>query len=158
MPLSHTLLRQWVSYNPESGIFRWLIDGPRSVGRIGTIATHDHPKGYLCIRLPDDKYLAHRLAFLYMTGEWPKEQVDHIDRNKKNNAWGNLRDISGTQNLYNSRLLWGHNRSGVKGVMFYDDEWWAYIKNHGTQHILGKFATKAEAIRARRSAEVRYYE
>ena len=74
-------------------------------------------KGYVYIVINKKKYLAHRLAFFYMTGSFPEKEVDHKDGNKDNNAWNNLREATPRQNMAN-RLASKRSKTGVKGVSF----------------------------------------
>jgi hypothetical protein len=90
-----------LDYNPATGIFTHKVNYPGIGGKIGKVAGHLNNKGYICIGLGGKSYKAHRLAFLYMTGSFPEEQVDHIDGNKANNRWENLRKASSFQNMQN---------------------------------------------------------
>jgi hypothetical protein len=99
-------LRELLTYEPETGLFY-----DRDGARVATSAS----KGYLQIRLDGRQYLAHRIAWLYMTGEWPPHEIDHWDLDRGNNRWNNLR--SATQILNNAnRRVRPNNRLGIKGV------------------------------------------
>lgn len=80
--LTQSELKNKLTYNPETGLF----------GRKNKIAGSLRPNGYIQIGINKKLFRAHRLAFLYMTGEWPKSDVDHIDMDRKNNKWANLRE------------------------------------------------------------------
>lgn len=82
----------------------------------GEIAGSINRDGYVLIRVYRKLYLAHRLAWLYMTGKEPKNLVDHIDRNPGNNKWDNLREATYSQNEMNRGPAYC-NRTGIKGVM-----------------------------------------
>ncbi|GAP37378.1 endonuclease, HNH family [Piscinibacter sakaiensis] len=104
-------------------------------------------------------YVAARLAWLYMHGEWPEHQIDHRDRDRLNDAASNLRSATGKQNCEN-RGTRADNRSGVPGVHHrpeYTRPWLAKIGHEGRQIHIGTFATKDEAVAARRAAERRYF-
>jgi|SRR5262249_13953776 len=83
-------LREVLSYDPETGTFTWRVSGG---GRrtSGVAGHHDRAwKGYVCIAVDGRKYRAQRLAFLYMTGDWPPAQIDHINGDTSDNRWANL--------------------------------------------------------------------
>jgi hypothetical protein len=96
-------LKELLSYDPETGIFKWL-PRPRS-SRIKYEAGHKMTNGYITIRIKNKQYLAHRLAFLYMTGKFPDKCVDHIDRVRDNNRWDNLREVTPQENSFNRRSI-----------------------------------------------------
>lgn len=88
-------------YCPDTGIFRWKIKVSRK-NNIGAIAGHLHRKtGYIRIIIKGKQYRANRLAWLYMTGEWPKNQVDHKNKVRHDNIWLNLRDLTNRENCNN---------------------------------------------------------
>jgi hypothetical protein len=96
--------------------------------------------GYRHICIDGCTYKAHRLAYLYMTGEWPKDQIDHINMDKNDNRWGNLRAATRSQNMANTRAR-TDNISGFKGVVWMkrQHEWAARIGVNGKQIHLGYF-------------------
>lgn len=108
--------------------------------------------GYWRIYLMRKSWLAHRLIWAIQTGEMPKTDIDHIDRNRANNAWANLRLASRSQNCMN-RSLRSDNRSGVTGVTWHAcGMWQAEITKHGRKQYLGLFKTVPEAAAARIAA------
>jgi HNH endonuclease/AP2 domain len=136
-------LRRVLNYNPNTGEFTWLI--ARRASEVGTRAGCIRADGYSQIGIGGSRYLAHRLAWLYMKGVWPSEQIDQIDRNRSNNSWLNLRPATNTQNQGNRLAV-----SGIRGVYFDKgcQKWRAqiFIDNH-PKH-LGVFATANEAREA----------
>jgi hypothetical protein len=147
-------LKSLLTYNPDTGEFRWATDqGAR--GKLGDIAGTFTPKGYRYIRINRRGYMAHRLAWLYMVGSWPDAQVDHINRVKDDNRWANLRAATNTENAQNQPVR-RTNKSGVTGVHFYPryKKWCASITADGKKVFLGYFAAKHEAIAARKAAEI----
>ena len=108
-------LKELVDYDSETGIFTWKPRKWAYGAKAGTEAGWRDWKGYVIITLDRVNYRAHRLAWLYMTGEWPSQDVDHKDRNKANNRWINLREATRSQNMGNQSLR-DCNTSGVKGV------------------------------------------
>ena len=94
-------LRHLLLYLPETGGWFWLNPPNHNTRLLGCSAGTRHSDGYLMIRIRGKAYYSHRLAFLYMTGEWPLEEVDHIDRNPYNDAWVNLRKATSSLNKWN---------------------------------------------------------
>ncbi len=138
-------LRRVLDYNPETGLFtRRCNVGKR--WKIGDKAGSPHNHGYVQIAVDGRKFLAHRLAWLWMTGEWPTFQIDHIDTNRANNQWANLRQASQSQNLMNSSCHYD-NSSGIKGVSWSEErqKWVAQIRIAGKNRQLGRFNSKQEA-------------
>jgi hypothetical protein len=129
-----------------------------NIYRDGAVATTAHSKGYLKVSFQGNKYLAHRLAWFLHYGKWPESQLDHINRNKTDNRIENLREATGSQNLFN-RAEQSNNKSGKSGVFWYERKkrWIAYIKKCGTRINLGSFERFEDALSARLSAELRLY-
>ncbi|WP_208454895.1 HNH endonuclease [Burkholderia gladioli] len=125
-----------LSYDPSTGVFRNLVDRHWS-SKAGDIAGFEERHGYVKISIAGHKYYAHRLAWLFMTGEWPSDQVDHIDGNRSNNAWANLRECSNALNQANRRCT---SRVGLKGVTLHSDgKWMAQIMVGKRRIYLGLF-------------------
>lgn len=120
-PLTAEKLRALLIYDPETGVFIRISNthkGRWKSGRTaGYVRTSGVKTGYVCIGIGQVEYLAHRLAFLFMTGEWPKQDVDHIDSDTGNNRWVNLRDVSRKVNMQNVRgPTKGNKSTGLLGV------------------------------------------
>lgn len=129
-------LRELLSYDSVTGIFTNLVDR-RRCGKSGDTAGSINGRlGYVQIGIDGRRYYAHRLAWFYMTGEWP-DQIDHIDRNRAHNAWSNLRECSNSQNQANRRAT---SSEGLKGVTWHDCGKWMAQINVSSRHIyLGLF-------------------
>jgi hypothetical protein len=138
-------LREVLSYDSATGIFRWKIK-PRPQSEVGDIAGTRHNQGYWHIRVLGQHYLAHRLAWLYMTGEWPEALVDHRDRNRSNNAWLNLRAATKSQNAANSAAH-ADSISGIKGVRWHEGhrKWDVTVCVNGVRTCHGRFDDLDEA-------------
>lgn len=147
MSLSATRLRELLLYDPETGEFTWRVT--RSTVRAGDRAGSDGGKGYWIIQVDGRLYGRNRLAFLYMTGEWPANLADHINGVSLDDRWANLRSATQSQNLANSRRPIT-NTSGFKGVSSYrrTRRWQARIKVNGKDKYLGLFASAEEAHRS----------
>lgn len=126
-------LKAHVSYCPETGDFvRKLPTGLR-----GRVTGHQQSCGYIQIVIDRKYYYAHRLAWLFVTGSWPKSQIDHIDGDRKNNRFSNLREASNSENQQNTKLR-SDNTSGFPGVSWSKkaNQWKAKITIEGRQkHI-----------------------
>lgn len=144
-------LRTVLDYDPDTGIFRWRYRSDRAQNwnsrRAGKPAGGlDGQFGYITIRIDYQLFQAHRLAWLYMTGEWPSHMVDHRDANPGNNAWENLRAADRSRNMMNQRKP-PKNTSGFKGVSRVrgTNKWCAQIGANGKNHYLGIFTTPEAA-------------
>ena len=150
-------LRELLHYDPETGIFTRKVSTSNSV-KVGDITGCPSGPGYLLISVRSRRYQAHRLAWLYVYGEWPKDQLDHINRIRTDNRIANLRDVTQKQNHQN-RSKPSNNTSGHTGVYWdkRDSKWRAEIK-HNQKHIyLGYFTDIEEAVAARKAAEKFYW-
>ncbi len=150
-------LRSLLSYSPDTGAWTWLVDVKtgRGNGRLhmaagSTAGALASPKGYRKIGIDGRSYWAHRLAFLWMTGEWPAKHVDHIDGDGSNDAWLNLRDVSRSTNMQNMRRARCDSATGVLGVTFNKrrQKWIAQITSGGKNKGLGYFDTADSAHQA----------
>lgn len=140
-------LRSILAYDPTAGDFRWKAYRGR-LARIGDQAGFTRPDGYVQIKVLGRAYMAHRLAWLHMTGAWPKHEVDHINGVICDNRWVNLRDVRHDVNSQNRRSAHRNNKSGLIGVSPYKDRFQANISASGRRQFLGIFATREEAFRA----------
>jgi hypothetical protein len=153
-------------YHPEEGVLRWR---PRHTGSpydaqwngryAGTVAGHTNKVGYVVITFEKKyKFLAHRLIWFYVHGEWPRKLLDHRDNVKSNNRLDNLREATTAQNGWNQKAR-RHNRSGVKGVCWDKSKrlWIAHIMARRHVKNLGRFRTKREAVQARKLAAQKYH-
>lgn len=142
-----------INYDPESGEFTCRNphkQGPAKIGsKAGTIkhcGTIGRKRSYLYIHFGKKWYRAHRLAWLYMTGEFPEEQIDHINTDTLDNRFCNLRKASQQQNNYNQNLNI-RNTSGVKGVSWDKTRglWMARTSVNGKSVNLGRFTDIEDA-------------
>jgi len=141
-------LKKILNYNPDTGIFTWLIRPSQSV-RSGSIAGHIEVSGYSRIRINKKMHSSHRLAFLYMLGYFPKNYADHINGNRSDNRWSNLREATRQQNQCNQKLS-SRNTSGYKGVVWVEkrNKWRAMISMFGTMKHIGHYDNVLDAAKA----------
>jgi len=153
-------LKERLDYSPETGIFVWretfsgMCRKGWPAGRQGT----GKAAGYMRINVDGVEYKAHRLAWFYVTGEWPKGQLDHINMVGTDNRLANLRECTQSQNKANSRV-YKNSKSGVKGVTWRKDRncWQACIQKDGKQKHLGFFGDINSAASAyKKAAEAMY--
>lgn len=140
----------------EGGLFWRVRTSSRAAA--GSEAGCKRRDGYVVIGIRGRMYLAHRLAWLLHYGAWPPEEVDHKDGNPNNNAIGNLRLASHSENGCNKKMQ-PNNTSGVTGVTWHarDKKWQAQIKRNGRMLYLGHFAKLADAVHARQLAEMQLF-
>jgi hypothetical protein len=132
-------LRRILDYNFITGEFRWRPRPNLSV-RKWSLAGGINGDGYIEIKISRKRYLAHRLAWLYMTGEWPPIIIDHANGIQINNTWINIRAATISQNRCNSKRGPG-NKSGYKGVTWSkrSKKWMAQIGWERKTFYLGVF-------------------
>jgi hypothetical protein len=109
------IVREMLDYDPETGVLKWRVRPSQGV-RAGSATGCLREDGYLGVRIRMQTHLAHRLAWLWMTGDWPPSghEIDHINTNRADNRWGNLRLATRSQNRMNSAGVLG--RELPKGV------------------------------------------
>jgi len=144
--LSAEELRSVVYYDRTTGAFTWIKSNnqKRGLPQAGNLT----PNNYMRIRVCKRSYMAHRLAWLYVYGEWPKDRVDHIDGNRSNNRIENLREATDWQNAANKKVK-SDNRLGIKGVELHEcGKFRARIFIDGKHKHLGLFETAEMAADA----------
>ena len=154
--LTQQRLRELLSYDPETGDFRWLVS--RGKVRVGGVAGTPNAKGHLQIRIDGVKYYAHRLAWLWAYGVWPLDQIDHVNAVKDDNRLSNLRAASHAENARN-RGAQKNNSSGLKCVYQRKDagKWQASIRLDGKLKHLGTFTSAESASAAYAAAAHKYH-
>lgn len=146
-------LKELFIYNSDSGIFtRRISTGRHNRHKAGEIA--GTKSNYWHMFVDGQRFVAHRLAWVYVYGKEPLNDLDHINQNKLDNRIVNLREATRQQNMQNVTLH-KHNRSGFKGVAWHTTrkKWRAYIFNGYKQTHLGLFETIEQAVQARKAAE-----
>lgn len=137
-------LKQILDYNPDTGVFTWKISLSKNVP-IGQIAGYRRPDGYIQVGILGKSWLAHRLAWLWVYGEFPSLDVDHIDGDPSNNKIENLRVVPHINNQQNQRRASKNNKSGFLGVSKDKYSFRAKICVNKKIVCLGSFKTPEEA-------------
>ena len=144
--ITHHRLKELLSYDPDTGLFKRSI----STGRHGChkkgafVGCHCKHHGYIFIRLDGVLYRAHRLVWLYVHGEFPIADIDHINGIRHDNRLCNLRDVTRSENLQNT--LKAKGESGLRGAYTHKNgRWRSSISVDGVEKKLGWFATAEEA-------------
>ena len=156
--LSLERLHDVVSYDPDTGIFRWRKVTSNRV-KIGDVCGQLDRHGHRSINIDGLRYMAHRLAWFYVHGIWPVEEIDHINRIKDDNRISNLRDCTRTQNNRNVGIK-RHNKVGLKGVSRHSQcrhKFVAQITIGGRPKYLGIFDTPEEAHETYKEASMIYH-
>lgn len=152
-------LKELLHYDPNTGVFTWRIAlGSRSAGSAAGCVWKGKCNKYIHVRIDRKLYYGQILAWLYMTGGYPPDEVDHKDGDGLNNRWKNLRPASRFENMRNTRKR-SNNTSGFKGVSYVKkhDRWTADIGHFGKRHHLGYFGSPEEAHAAYRVAAIRLH-
>ncbi len=167
-------LRKVLRYEPDTGKLFWLVrtpdtflDGVANAEHIcrrwngkyaGKEAFTANDRGYKQGSVFGLNFRAHQVIWAMMTGEWNAADIDHIDMNKSNNSWANLRAASRSENKFNVGLR-PDNTSGIKGVWYHSQcrKWAAEVYANGKKHSLGVFPTKQDASDVAAEARLRLH-
>ena len=152
--LTQEKLKQLIHYDPNTGVI--TANMPRHNVKSGDVLGYVANTGYIYISLSGKKFLAHRLAWLYMNGYFP-EQIDHINHIRTDNRWVNLREVDDATNKLNTGLS-KNSKTKFNGVSFMKtlNKYRAYIMVDRKHIHLGVYKTLEEAIQARQEANMRY--
>lgn len=147
--ISHKRLLEVLDYNPETGDFKWKHS---KIGRVaGAVAGTVSAGGYWQIIINRKFYFAHRLAWFYVRGKWPRKDIDHINRERCDNRIRNLREVTQSQNSTNVELRSSRNVSGYRGVTHdrKSNKWMTRVYKDGKLRLCKMFPSLDEAVQAR---------
>ena len=150
--LTQERLKELFHYDPEIGTFTWLVRPCNSMQAGNAAGTYDK-NGYLRILYKGKLYMGHWLAWLYVYGKWPDNEIDHINGNPSDNRISNLRDVTRKQNMENKKI-YKNNKSGISGINWHKKKqrWIVRIGHFGKRISVGQFVNIEDAIVARRNA------
>lgn len=151
--LTQAQLKKLLHYNPDTGIFTRLRNTTRS-DRVGEVAGGRNSGGHVQIKVNNYRYLAHRLAFLYMTGAFPPYHTDHENHIRHDNRWCNIRAATRSENSRNRKIP-ANNTSGTIGVSWHkaSGKWVVQLRADGKSISGGYFTNKQKAIAKRKQLE-----
>ena len=139
----HDLLR----YEPETGKLFWKVSTSNRA-KVGNEAGTIAKVGYRYLSIDGHRVLAHRLIFFMQNGVWPTQSIDHMDNDRLNNRWSNLRECSRTVNAENKRFAQSNNALGVLGVSPSRGKFKAQIQVAGKNQFIGRYDSIEEAQKA----------
>lgn len=146
--VSHAVLLALLHYDPLTGVFSWRVNrrGVRAGQRAGCL---DKSHGYVRVGLLGFMFMAHRLAWFYTKGEWPRDEVDHEDGVRSNNVWTNLRPATNAEQKQN-RAPRTSSKSGLLGVTWEKsrNKWRVSIMRNGVSKFIGHFTDPMQAAAA----------
>jgi hypothetical protein len=143
-------LKELLYYDSYTGIFTRKLRTGRTV-HIGDIAGGIGSDGYISISIDNERYRAHRLAWLYSYGHWPINQIDHINGKRDDNRIDNLRDVSALGNARNQTIPKSGSTTGYIGVFKKRNKFIACIGMNYKKIHIGTFSTAEEASEAYQS-------
>jgi hypothetical protein len=147
--LTQARLKELLRYDCETGVFT-RIQRRSSRALPGDAAGYKNNRGYVIISVDGKHYAAHRLAWLYVTASWPAVAIDHINLQKDDNRFVNLRPATSAENLRNKGLM-STNTSGATGVMWNErlKGWRAFATREGRRYYFGVHRDFEQAVAAR---------
>lgn len=151
------LIKEFLHYDEHSGLITWKHNRGKKI-KAGNKAGTDNGEGYLSIKIDGKNYKAHRIAWLLKTGEWPSGVIDHINQNRSDNRWENLRVTTVRGNNHNKGMQ-RNNVSGSTGIRFVQSnkKWRAYIRVDSKAKHLGYFTCKEDAEKAYQEAKAKLH-
>ena len=153
--LTYEKVKYLFRYNPFTGnLIRRVSRNTNSMK--GQIVKCQSSRRYAVVTISGRDYLVHRIIWLYMTGKWPRDQIDHINRIKHDNRWVNLREATGRQQQMNLNIN-RRNKLGIRGITIVRNRFCVQLKIKGQRGYLGHFKNLDDAVKVRRAAEINHF-
>lgn len=148
--ITQSELKDILHYDQGTGVFTWIKNS--------IVAGTVEKKGYIAIKINRKSYKAHRLAWLYIYGNFPKEQIDHLNGIKNDNCINNLREATASENMLN-RKQFKNSSAEFKGISFHkkQQKWTAKIQINKQRIWLGSFYSASEAAIAYKNAAIKLH-
>lgn len=130
--MTYNLIKELFDYNEETGLLTSRVNRGSRV-RIGDEVGYRNPNGYRVAEINKKPYRVHRIIWLWMTGAWPKLEIDHINGTRDDNRWCNLREATSSQNGRNRTRLGSNNTSGQRNIYWYKayEKWKVFVVRGG---------------------------
>ncbi len=144
-------VRSRLNYDAKTGNLIWIMPPKKMPNLLDKIAGHKHSSGYTAIGLARrGTFPAHRLVWLWVHGEWPKSEIDHINGDRSDNRIENLREVNRSVNCENIRSAHNDNKTGILGVSWDKarKRYYAQIGISGKTINLGRFQDPETASQA----------
>lgn len=159
--MEYQYLKARLLYAPKRGVFHW-VSPPKEHSQLlgeeaGCVAGSGNGKFYHVIKIDGTKFKRSRLAFLFMTGEFPEDLVDHINGDSLDDRWVNLRPASVLQNAWNHKARRKKSNTSMGVRLLPSGKYCARIGCNGVQHSLGSFETEVDAVAAYQAARRRFF-
>ena len=154
--ITQSELHSALKYDADTGLFTWVKPTSNRVKPDAPAGVLKN-EGYIIVGFKSRQHLAHRLAWFYSYGEWPKGEIDHINRNRQDNRLVNLRDTTRSENARNTGAR-PNSSSGIKGISWDKlcKRWRVQMRANGKQTYIGVFKTIEEATIAYKKFAVTY--
>ena len=147
--ITQDVVKRFFHYDPDTGVFKRVAKINRHTGQLQPcdyVIDGDNGSGYRRTFIIDRKYMVHKLIFVFMTGEYPNH-VDHINGDKRDNRWENLRKVTHSENMLN-KGVYKNSTTGVPGVNFRNGKYVASVCKSGKRYTAGEFVNIEAAIEA----------
>lgn len=154
--LTQEYLKSLFHFDSETGLFFRLVSRNRKY-KVGDIAGTKSFHGYIHLTIDGKVYKAHRLAWFYVHGYWPKEQIDHINGIKDDNRLCNLRKVTNAQNMQNRSQSNPNSKIGIKGIDFRKNKYRVRIGVNYKSIFIGEFKNLEDAKTALKEALIKYH-
>ena len=147
--ITQSELKNILHYDQDTGVFTWAIQKSLTI-KVGDVAGSLSGNGYNQIFINRKSYKAHRLAWLYVYGEFPNKFIDHINGIRNDNRIINLRNVTKSENSQNQKTARTNNKSGFLGVSWEkkSHKWRASIRYNNKTTYIGLYETKELAHEA----------